>query len=174
MQLARFASSLLALSAACASPNDTGRGFYAAEALFVAGCPEAGPPTPVDRGACLFGDVFADLRTSTAVQIVDERWIRSVEGIAELEGDQLLRAVQQSSHTDVSTPLEALERVDQAEVRRIDFYELASGHPFVAFEYGAGDNSYGAYFPRDSAEVVASIHDGDVLDCTVFVAAEGG
>jgi hypothetical protein len=134
-------------------------------------CSEADAEVEVEDDeveACLFGEQFADIRTSPALQLTSETWLDSVDGLTELEGEQVLLAVQQSSHTDVTTPGEALERVDQQEIRRIDFYEIASGREFVVFEYGAGDNSYGAFFERESVEVAGSIHDGDVLDCSVF------
>lgn len=127
-----------------------------------AGCHE-----PPDEEPCLFGEVFSDLRTNPALTLTSEVWIRSADGLDELTGLQVLHAVQRSSHTDVTTPAEALARVDQQEVRRIDFCELATGRAFVVFEYGVGDNSYGAYFLQESADVIASIHDGDILDCGV-------
>jgi hypothetical protein len=132
-------------------------------------CPDAGAPP---SAACLFGEVFSDIRTSAALAIEREHWIRAVDELDPIAAKQLLRAVQQSSHSDVTTPAEALERVDQQEVRVIAFAESASGRAFVVYEYGVGDNSYGAYFPRDSIEVAASIHDGDILECGVFGASE--
>lgn len=47
----------------------------------------------------------------------------------------------------------------------MDFYELASERWFVVYEYGAGDNSYGAFFEQQGTTVLASIHDGDLLIC---------
>ena len=126
----------------------------------------AGAPAIV-AGDCLFGKQFADIRTNPALQLTREIWIHAADTLTTLAGQQLLRAVQQSSHTDVTTPAEALARVDEQSVRRIDFSELASGREFVVFEYGAGDNSYGAFFARDSTEVLAAIHDGDLYDCTI-------
>jgi hypothetical protein len=38
---------------------------------------------------------------------------------------------------------------------------------FIAFEYGAGDNSYGAFFERRGEAMVSAIHDGDLYECTV-------
>lgn len=127
--------------------------------------PSAPPPAP-ER--CLFGEVFSDIRTDPALLITSETWIRSVEGLSGLDAEQLLIAVQQSSHTDVTTAGEALDRVDQAEVRKIIFYELASERWFAVYEYGAGDNSYGAFFDLDGTDVRAAIHDGDILDCAVL------
>ena len=130
-------------------------------------CDDPGPEEPP---TCLFGEVFSDIRTNEALLITSERWIRSADALTELEAQQLLSAVQQSSHSDVTTASEALERVDQQEVRRIDFYELASERWFVVYEYGVGDNSYGAFFDAEGTEVLASIHDGDLLSCIALPA----
>ncbi|HET6339759.1 MAG TPA: hypothetical protein VFG30_41395 [Polyangiales bacterium] len=153
----------VALLSACGSPAPSLVTDRGSELDYEPTCSEADAGDEVE--ACLFGEQFADIRTSPALQLTGEIWIDSVDGLSELEGEQVLLAVQQSSHTDVTTPGEALERVDQQEIRRIDFYEIASGREFVVFEYGVGDNSYGAFFERESVEVVGSIHDGDVLGC---------
>jgi hypothetical protein len=153
---------LLALMAGCGSADSV-----AGRAAGLALCPDASVPDAPQ--VCLFGEVFSDIRMSSALVIESERWIRTVDGLDALAAEQLLRAVQQSSHSDVLTAAEALARVDQQEVRVIAFLELASARAFAVYEYGVGDNSYGAYFSRVSSDVLASIHDGDVLDCTVFV-----
>jgi hypothetical protein len=158
MRFAHFFSCVFVLASACVSSDHVG--VREAPLTF---CPDAGPPA-----FCLFGDVFSDVRTSPALAIDSESWIRAVDGLEPITAQQLLLAVQQSSHTDVVTPDDALARVDQQEVRVIAFRELASERAFLVYEYGAGDNSYGAYFEHDSSEVLASIHDGDILFCGVF------
>jgi len=150
---------VLAFLCACVSSDDVG--VRAPALLF---CPDAGPAA---SDVCLFGEVFSDLRTSKALTLDRERWIRDVAGLDALTAEQLVLAVQQSSHTDVVTPDEALARVDQQEIRVIEFRELARERAFVVYEYGVGDNSYGAYFASDSSEVLAAIHDGDILSCSV-------
>ena len=50
---------------------------------------------------------------------------------------------------------------------RIGRAEPAAKRSYIAFEYGAGDNSYGATFDRHSAQMVTNIHDGDLEHCTV-------
>jgi hypothetical protein len=164
---------MILLFSACTSANDASIADLAGGEL---SSPEAcGDPEvpPVSTSDCLFGEVFSDIRSNPALELTSETWIDTVDQLAELDGEQVLIAVQQSSHTDVTTPAEALERVDQQEVRRIEFYELASGREFVVYEYGVGDNSYGAFFEREGVEVVASIHDGDLLDCSVSATDSG-
>ena len=163
---------MMVLLAACAQPNvGELNGYGGGELESRETCADPEPEEPgVDPGACLFGEVFSDIRTNDALLITSETWIRSVDTLADVEAEQLLLAVQQSSHTDVTTPLEALERVDQAEVRRIDFYELASERWFVVYEYGVGGNSYGAFFDQQGTAVIAAIHDGDLLNCSLSAA----
>ena len=134
-------------------------------------CHDPAPERPTRT--CLFGEQFSDIRDDPALQLEPDVWIRASSVLDAVSAIQVIRAVQRSSHSDVTTVGEALSRVDQQEVRRIDFTELATGRLFVVFEYGAGDNSYGAFFERHSAEVVASIHDGDLLDCTITAATSG-
>jgi hypothetical protein len=170
-----LACSMIVLFAACAARLEPSSreldGYGGGELASREPCEAAEPEEPpIDPPACLFGEVFSDIRTNDALLITSETWIRAVETLSELEGEQLLVAVQQSSHTDVTTPLEALERVDQAEVRRMQFYELASERWFAVYEYGVGDNSYGAFFDQQGTAVLASIHDGDLLNCSVFAA----
>lgn len=125
-----------------------------------AGCPAL--PTP-----CLFGEQFSDLREHPMLAIESEVWIRHEDELADdVERAQLVIAVQQSSHGDVRTPSEALARVDQQEVRRLELRARTGPGAFTVFEYGVGDNSYGAVFARGALPVLASIHDGDLLDCT--------
>jgi hypothetical protein len=134
--------------------------------VLISSCDGNGCPRSVPQ--CLFGDQFSDIRSNPSLQIVSETWIRALSDLGDaLEGEQLVVAVQQSSHTDVTTPEEALARVDQQEVRRIQLEDLVAGRAFTVFEYGAGDNSYGAFFASGTAMVVASIHDGDLTHCSV-------
>jgi hypothetical protein len=164
----RCSVSLFALLGACAgSPDDVVR----ADTNAISACPK--PPPAPPTAACLFGEQLSDIRTNPALEITSETWIRSTDGLAALTAEQLVVAVQQSSHTDVTTAAEALAAVDEQELRDVELYELASGRAFTVMEYGVGDNSYGAFFEHDASTVVASIHDGDLLDCRV-TAADGG
>jgi hypothetical protein len=133
--------------------------------LLAAGC--AGTGCPAEEGACLFGDTFSELRSEGRFLVLDEHWIRTLDQLgSELEGQQLVIAVQQSSHTDVTTPAQALAVVDQHEVRRMRLRAPGDAREYDVFEYGAGDNSYGAIFRADELSKAASIHDGDLLECT--------
>ncbi|HEY5938649.1 MAG TPA: hypothetical protein VIU61_28555 [Kofleriaceae bacterium] len=132
------------------------------------GCVGPGCDTS-DPDACVFGSTYHDIQTNGYLQIVGTNKITfaNVGQLSAVDRQQLVLAVQQSSHTDVMTAEEALERVDQNEVNLMFIAEPAAQRMFVAFEYGAGDNSYGAIFDRGSGAMVTNIHDGDLENCTV-------
>jgi len=178
-----FVVSIWMLCGACAAPNaeivaletsalESEPASHIAGKRGGSGCP-LDPPNP-EGERCLFGEVFWDIRDDPALELASETWIRAAADLDALTAAQLLLAVQQSSHTDVSTADEALARVDQGEVRLVELVERATGRAFRALEYGAGDNSYGAFFEAGSPVVVASIHDGDLIDCTITQSSGSG
>jgi hypothetical protein len=114
---------------------------------------------------CVFGSTFYELPEQPGLVELGRDKITVESWLSDLDRQRVVLAVQQSSHTDVTTVEEAFERVDQNEINRVFIDEPAARRRFVAFEYGAGDNSYGAIFEHHTAEIVTSIHDGDLLDC---------
>ncbi|MEJ7600990.1 MAG: hypothetical protein WKG01_24000 [Kofleriaceae bacterium] len=115
---------------------------------------------------CLFGDTYNDIRENPLLAPAYSK-VTSPVGLSDLDKQRVIIAVQQSSHTDVTTVEEAFERVDQHEFNFVRIYEPAGARTFTAIEYGAGDNSYGAIFYWDTTDLVSSIHDGDLEGCTV-------
>lgn len=137
----------------------TARGRFAITAdCEGAGCSAA--PT------CLFGATFGDLLAATATRITGDRELHAADPQSALDQQRIVLAVQQSAHTDVTTVEQAFAAVDQHVIRRVDLYDEAGARAFVAFEYGAGDNSYGAVFAYGAPTIVAKIHDGDLEACT--------
>jgi hypothetical protein len=119
--------------------------------------------------SCLFGWTYGDIATNPALVNNSSQDITAAT-LATYTDEQkrrLVVAVQQSSHTDVMTPEQALDAVDQMEVNLDYISEPSSRRQFAAYEYGAGDNSYGAIFDNVTGALVSSIHDGDLLNCTV-------
>ena len=144
-----------------AGARDTTRGTFAVRLDCAGlGCTE---PVPM----CVFGETFRDLDSQPALRVTGRRRWTATTRLTELDRRRVVIAVQQSSHTDVTTPEEAFARVDQGEINRVDIYEPAAARTFVALEYGVGDNSYGAFFDGLGDTLVARIHDGDILDCAV-------
>jgi hypothetical protein len=118
--------------------------------------------------SCVFGQTYGDILENPALTIINHRVITpaSLPMLDDQERQWLVDAVKQSSHTDVTTPAEAISRVDQQEVNVVYLAEPAAQRMFVAFEYGAGDNSYGAIFSRTDGSLATNIHDGDLEHCT--------
>lgn len=118
---------------------------------------------------CLFGSVYRDAFTAPSLQVLSDIDIdqSNLDTLGPDLQAMLVRAVHESSHTDATTPQDALSRVDQEEMNVTFFADAAGQRSFVAFEYGAGDNSYGAFFNRTTGERASSIHDGDLYNCAV-------
>ena len=132
-------------------------------------CDGVGCAPPAPAAECLFGSVYHDLETNPALQFINKNKITAatLDTLNPADQHKLMLAVQQSSHDDVTTPLEAIGRVDQGEVNVTWWLEPAARRAYIAFEYGAGDNSYGAIFDRHRGDMVTNIHDGDLENCTV-------
>ena len=131
------------------------------------GCTGAGcvaPPTD-----CLFGATYGDLASVPELTVTNENVITTANlgTLGAADQARLVTAVQQSAHTDVTTAVQALGRVDGGMVNVTWLAEPAARRSFIAFEYGAGDNSYGAIFDRRSGELVTRIQDGDLTACAV-------
>jgi len=125
-----------------------------------AGC-MAAPPT------CLFGEQFNQINTIPAFRVSTSGVVRVPSDLSPLDQQRAILAVQQSAHTDVTTIEQAFAAVDQGEINVLRLYEPAAARTYTAFEYGAGDNSYGAIFYWNTTQMVTAIHDGDYYSCTV-------
>jgi hypothetical protein len=115
---------------------------------------------------CLLGTTYGEWRDSPDYDTLRQVKLTAASQLEGLEPDQIVVALHASSHTDVTTVAEAFERVDGGEINVTERQHRATGQITVAFEYGAGDNSYGAIFYVSTVEEAALIHDGDLLDCT--------
>ncbi|MFN0246511.1 MAG: hypothetical protein ACKV2T_06360, partial [Kofleriaceae bacterium] len=130
------------------------------------GCEQ--PEPPPDTSTCVFGSTYREIFDSNPhLQVINSNKIypNTLATLNPVDRQRLMLAVQQSSHTDVTTPEEAILRVDQEEVNVTWIAEPEAQRMFIAFEYGAGDNSYGAVFESWSGEMVTNIHDGDLEGC---------
>jgi hypothetical protein len=127
-------------------------------------CEGAGCPTE----QCLFGDSFYDLRQlpygATTTYALGE--LTAGSPLSAAEEAQIIAAVQVSAlGENVTTIEEAFAAVDEGEIQRFGVYDSLAGRSFVAFEYGAGDSSYGAFFEGESPARVAEIGDGEIREC---------
>lgn len=159
-----------AYDAVCAAPSppDFCAGSYEEFVLgHLPGCVVELQGEVLDR-TCVFGDTFHELRASRVVRQLRRRDIASPEGLSALEGEQIVLAVQASSHTDVTTVEEALDRVDQNVINQLEMWDASNRRSFTVYEYGAGDNSYGRLFAFGTTETVGLIGDGEVRECAVM------
>lgn len=117
---------------------------------------------------CIFGDGFAELADVHHGSLTNfgSKTLTIASPRNALQEAQIIAAVHESAHDDVTTIEEAFAAVDGEEILRYRFWDSLSGRPYVAFEYGSGDNSFGAIFPDDLATPAAAIHDGDIANCT--------
>jgi hypothetical protein len=135
-----------------------------------AGCTGDGCAPAADPNACVFGDQYHDIvENNPFLEIINANKIHpdTLSTLTAEQQHQLVLAVQQSAHDDVTTPEEAINAVDQGEVNVTWLYEPTAMRGFIAFEYGSGDNSYGAVFSRTDGSMVTNDHDGDLENCTV-------
>jgi hypothetical protein len=93
----------------------------------------------------------------------------SIPSLSALRAAQIVEAVRESAHTDVTTVEEAFDRVDQHEINVRTMQLDGTGQFYVEIEYGAGDNSYGAIFYWGTAVKAAAIHDGFQEECGPLV-----
>jgi hypothetical protein len=121
----------------------------------------------LDR-TCALGQVYRDLWRLPGLHVLSHRRVTSAAGLSALTRAQIVRAVQASSHTDVTTAEEALGRVDEGEINLVEVWDATGRRGFTALEYGAGDNSYGRIFAAGTAAEVVDINDGDLHRCTAM------
>lgn len=126
----------------------------------------------LDR-TCALGTTYHNAIQGVGVHVVSKRVVTSAAELSALERDQVVLAAHASSHDDVTTAEQALDRFDQGEVNVVELWDTTGRRSFTAFEYGAGDNSYGRIFARGTTETAALIGDGDLRECAPMHGAEG-
>lgn len=110
-----------------------------------------------------YGDVFAG--SADALVVVSRRVLTSADQLDALTQAQIVAAVQRTAYDDVMTAAQAFAAVDGGEVNQTVLWDASARRAFAAYEVGAGDNSFGAYFVHGTTDVTAEIIDGDVLNC---------
>lgn len=107
-------------------------------------------------GTCGIGGEVLASRVLTAADI---------PSLSSLERAQIILALQESAHTDVTTIEQAFQRTDGHEINSLVVRNETYNQFYTEIEYGAGDNSYGAYFFWGTRAMAAAIHDGDQYEC---------
>ena len=110
---------------------------------------------------CALGTSWYELVRSPWVRVLTHTRLDRSQPLDPHEQELIVRAVQASAHTDVTTAAEAFARVDEGVVDRYELADVSAGGRLVAYIYGAGDNTYGRIFGAD--ELVIDVHDGDIM-----------
>ena len=116
---------------------------------------------------CVFGESYHALFGSEAVAVTSSREIGITSAVTELERRQVLAAVA-TTYEEVTTYEEAVEIVDASVINQVHVWDASARRAFTAYEFGAGDNSYGAILDADGVGVRALIQDGDLYECDAF------
>ncbi|MBU1412215.1 proprotein convertase P-domain-containing protein [Myxococcota bacterium] len=124
-------------------------------------------------GSCVFGSTYGDLwRHPGATIILGTRILTAADALSPLEEEQVVEAVHASSWTEVTTAEEAFAVVDGGQINQVELWDASGRRAFTAYEYGAGDNSYGMIFAWGTTTGAARIGDGDLYECNVLWGAE--
>ena len=127
----------------------------------------------VHHRACLFGDNYHDLQHLPGLGVESQRMLGNPDGLDDLDKKQILAALVASDYDDIATINDAFDEVDEGIIWRTTLFDQTGRRGFVVYEFGLGDNSYGAYFAAGGTDWVARIGDGDVYDCTVALGVGG-
>lgn len=121
---------------------------------------------------CVFGPRWNTQDLEPAIREVYRRWFTDAAEYSDLDARQLVRAVQLAGSSEVTTLAGALGSIDSGEARRIVLWDTSVRRTWVLWEFGRGDNSYGAWFAAADATAVARVADGDTYDCAAFYGPE--
>lgn len=121
--------------------------------------------------SCVFGSVYRDVFTSGAIVVMSREVLTASSMLSPMEIAQVIAAVDVSSW-DPTTIEEAFAAVDGGEINRTELWDASNRLAFTAFEYGAGDNSYGAIFDYGTTIFATRIQDGDLYECTTTWGSE--
>jgi len=133
-------------------------------------CDGAGCAAP---STCLFGTFQDDFLNGTNPNLIANKTSYTLAqyqalGPNPVMDQRIIAALHESAHTDVVTVADAFAAADANEIDLVRIYDLLGARAFVAVEYGAGDNPYGAIFTDGTAATeVAALHDSDIDSCTV-------
>jgi hypothetical protein len=163
-------STLAAVAAVSGVGASTMRGLhqYASSGTWMPGVePPPPPPPPAHEPAtneCVFGLTYRDVLRGEAIVVIAKRVVDPATDTNASQRAQILLAVQ-STYTDVTTLTQAFAAVDDNRVNQAELWDASNRRAYTAYEFGAGDNSYGLIFEHGTTNVAARIIDLDLYDC---------
>jgi hypothetical protein len=115
--------------------------------------------------ACLLGPTWVDTKNGGAFVIVSSNVVTAASQLTGNDATDALAAIR-VAYTESTSLADGLTRIDGHTLNVIDLRHTATNTVVRAFEYGAGDNSYGALYRAGTTEKFASIVDLTYYDCT--------
>lgn len=118
--------------------------------------------------SCIFGAFLIELLESTRIEITSHVVLHASDlpSLDALAQAQIVDAMHESVHDDVTTAAEAFERADQHEINEYQLRDRVTDRTYTFFEYGSGDNSFGRVYASGTTDVVVVDHDTDLMSCT--------
>ncbi len=116
--------------------------------------------------SCVFGPRYHEIFQSSRFVVAAHADLRlaDAQALPAAEQSQILQALAQSALGQASDLNEAFDFVDDNRINQVRLWDGSNDQPFIAYEFGAGDNSFGAIFHADSGQLAARIIDGDIFD----------
>jgi hypothetical protein len=133
------------------------------------GCTGAGC-TSAPAATCLLGSTYRELRDHPAFDTLRSERLTSAASLDPIEREQLVVAMHEATHDDVTAAEQAFERADGGQIFLTELQHPGTGVQLLAFEFGLGDTSVGAVFYHHTLDLAASIQDGELTECS-FVPA---
>ncbi len=121
---------------------------------------------------CAFGDDTSAINEGDfGLAVTGNRDLESPQGASALDEEQIVIAMHESVHHDVTSLAEAFEAADDGGFSFTEF-RTSVGDRFTMVTYGAGDNEYGAIFRAGTADKLAAVQDGEIRKCSLERTAE--
>jgi hypothetical protein len=124
------------------------------------------------NASCALGARWPDVFTNDGMRVLAQRVVTSESTLSALDEAQLVESLVRSGRDEVTSIADVWSVVDGGEVNRVSLWDVTARRALVAWEYGLGDNSYGAVFAADKSELLVRIGDGDFYECQATWGAE--
>ncbi len=137
-----------------------------------------GSPDPASAsGTCLFGSTLSAFEASGPLVRWEQEPLNAagVPSLSDADAAALVDALHVSSHTEVTTPTEALGVVDGGKVEQDGYLDDTTQDNYYAFIYTLSGHSYGAFFYEyhdvSGVQIAAVIKDDQISDCHALAPA---
>ncbi|MGC4119504.1 MAG: hypothetical protein QM765_34030 [Myxococcales bacterium] len=118
------------------------------------------------------GESYYDLRQRTESSTEKTRYT-SPDQVTDPKLAKMMIEAAGVSCYDSTNLQEVFDQVDESEVVVRRIIEPNTGRTLLAVDYGAGDNTYGAIFDPDTAQMLVKIQDGDLYVTNAATIVEG-